>query len=1039
MSVQIFPTSNFDQSAITPVFLGTVVSWVLTETLGWVFAGLVVSGYLATLLVLEPRSAAIDIGEAVLTYGIARVFGEHLSRTGLTSRVFGRERFLLVVLVSILVRVGVEGVVFPEVVPRATWAYSIGLVVVPLAANSCWKTGLWRGAIRTAVPTAVVYSVVRFVLLPHTNLSLAWFQLANEDIAASFLASPRAYLLLVTGAVLGAAANLRYGWDYNGILLPALLALAVDSPSVLVATLIEIVALLCVMHVLLRWTPIGRWNIEGPRRLTLFFTAAYALRFGFAALLGPDLSRTGFVQASGFGYLLPALLAVKISQKGLASVVLLPTAAVSVAAFGLGNALGFAAERMDGSSGAATHSATREVARAPADPTHAALWLSALARSGEMLAPRTEDRPAAWLGELAESVAGGEQLDVPDDIVVERLDGGVWLLRERFEDEQLNSGTPSVLIAPEPARKRVVALIEQPLSAPETAAIGGELVRAGLLDVAVIAGVESEVQGVSADPKARATARYLAHSDADAYAAQGAVIVLRRGTNDALQIAASERARSEPRIAAVAAALGNEVRELASAFSANREPEDVVIEVPRGYAGPWLESAEHREPARIASEGQPSATAAREELAELGSSARDRQPLGPIAGAAVRASLRSIDDGSPSGTPARALATQPLSLISASARAMAVSALPDATRPPTLEDRIALRRLVLAPLLSGTTATSALKLIRESAWTLGYELLGPAATSDGDRAVVLRPRSATAAVALIARLQKRSGLVVEAPFGTRDTLRGFAVSLGDRLDADIVLIGLDPVRGALFNTVFAEAHAAALAPSLEREQRVVAVRSAALDANSASAAEVARWGGEAAEVLAARCTGALAQLGVEGRAGTLDPVTREHAGRNVFGRTPLVAITVDASLLQRPLLARAEPLLEDFTGFEVVDAECASLAAKLAGELPDVKAPAPARLRELARRAAVERSVIARRALEQVLAKTRSKAAIARASRGIFLVVAGARSHQLTIAAYPLALALGVETAAPPLRSPSVHECASTLDHGGACIIEQKP
>lgn len=73
MSVQIFPTSNFDQSAITPVFLGTVVSWVLTETLGWIFAGLVVSGYLATLLVLEPRSAAIDIGEAVLTYGIARV------------------------------------------------------------------------------------------------------------------------------------------------------------------------------------------------------------------------------------------------------------------------------------------------------------------------------------------------------------------------------------------------------------------------------------------------------------------------------------------------------------------------------------------------------------------------------------------------------------------------------------------------------------------------------------------------------------------------------------------------------------------------------------------------------------------------------------------------------------------------------------------------------------------------------------------------------------------------------------------------------
>lgn len=972
--MQIFPTSNFDQSAITAVFLGTVVSWLLTETLGWVFAGLVVSGYLATLLVLEPRSAAIDMGEAVLTYAIARLLGEYLARTGLTSRVFGRERFLLIVLVSILVRIGVEGAFFPYVLPRASWAYSIGLVVVPLAANAFWKTGLWRGAIRMSVPTAVVYVLIREVMLPHTNLSLAWFQLANEDIAASFLASPKAYLLLLTGAVLAAAANVRYGWDYNGILLPALLALVIDSPRVLAATLIEIVVLLCVIQALLRWTAVGRCNIEGPRRLMLFFTVAYGLRFAAAALMGPDLFKTGFIAASGFGYLLPTLLAVKISQKGFAPVVLLPTAVVSIAAFGLGSAIGFAAERIDGSSEARAGAPAPEVARAPLAVPHAALWLSALARAEGVDATPAQARPVAWLGEVAEALvhSPGEEARVPSSVTREQLDGGVWLLRERFEDESRNAGTPSVLIAPKPARTRLVALIEQPLTAPETAAIGGQLLQTGVVDAVVIAGAEPAVHGVpNAGESARATARFLADDASGVFVAQGLVIALRRGATDVVHFAASERARTEARIAGLAAALRFDVRELAATRS---EVDDVVIEVPPGYTGTWLDGA---------------------------------------------------------GEPA-----PPPSLMSASARAMALGALPDATRQPPLEDRLALRQLVLSPLLAATTPTSALPLIRQAAWALGYELLGPVPTADGDQAVVLHPRAATAAVALIARLEKRSGVMVEVPCGTRDALRGLAVHLGDRLDADIVLVGLDPARGPLGNAVFAEAHTAALASMLEQERRVVVMRGAPLDASSAPAAELARWGGDAADTLADHCKGALAQLGVETRAGTLDAVTREHAGRTVFGRTPLVAVTVDASLLERPLLARAEPVLEDFAGFVVVDAECSELAAALARRLPARQSPAPSQLLEVARRAAVERSVVARRSLEQTLATTRSNAAIARASSGVFLVVVGAHERGLVAAAHPLALAPGAE-AAPTLRASTLAGCSSALDHGGTCMIER--
>ena len=146
----IFPRYGFDQSVTTPVLLGVLVSWFFTETFGWVFAGLVVPGYLASVFLLDAPGGVIDVFEAVLTYGVARLIGEHLSRSGLTTRFFGRERFFLVVLVSILVRLAVEAWILPRFV-SGVWAYSVGLVVVPLAANACWKTGLWRGAVQNGI------------------------------------------------------------------------------------------------------------------------------------------------------------------------------------------------------------------------------------------------------------------------------------------------------------------------------------------------------------------------------------------------------------------------------------------------------------------------------------------------------------------------------------------------------------------------------------------------------------------------------------------------------------------------------------------------------------------------------------------------------------------------------------------------------------------------------------------------------------------------------------------------------------------------
>src|SRR5215470_5349647 len=118
--LHLFPKSGFDQSTTTPVLLGVLISWAFTETFGWVFAGLVVPGYLAAVFLLDPRAALIDGVEAVFTYGLARALGEWLPRTGFTSRMFGRERFFLVVLCSIVVRLVLEGGVLPRLMPHAT-------------------------------------------------------------------------------------------------------------------------------------------------------------------------------------------------------------------------------------------------------------------------------------------------------------------------------------------------------------------------------------------------------------------------------------------------------------------------------------------------------------------------------------------------------------------------------------------------------------------------------------------------------------------------------------------------------------------------------------------------------------------------------------------------------------------------------------------------------------------------------------------------------------------------------------------------------
>src|SRR4051812_20134326 len=196
-TIRFFPSYSLDTSILVAVLIGVVVLALLTETLGWVFVGLVVPGYLASVFVLHPETGATIVVEALFTYLLSVLLSNWLPKTGAWSSFFGRDRFFVILVASVLVREVFELCLLPRfglyvdnhygttfTLDRSP--HSIGLVLVPLTANGLWKLGVRRGLFQVGVPVLITYALLRFVLLPTTNLSFSSLELMYEDIARSF-------------------------------------------------------------------------------------------------------------------------------------------------------------------------------------------------------------------------------------------------------------------------------------------------------------------------------------------------------------------------------------------------------------------------------------------------------------------------------------------------------------------------------------------------------------------------------------------------------------------------------------------------------------------------------------------------------------------------------------------------------------------------------------------------------------------------------------------------------------------------------------
>ncbi len=347
----IFPEGGLTSSVITTVWVGVFILAFFNLRFGWVMSGLVVPGYLVPLLILRPMAAGVIVIEAILTYWIVWLFSERLAR-GRFSALFGRDRFMAMVLASIAVRLALDGWALPiaaewlsnEWDRQFDWQsnlQSFGLVVISLMANQFWKPGLVRGLLSAAVVTGLTWLVVRYGLMEFTNFRLSGVSYVYEGLASSILASPKAYIILVMTAFIASQMNLRYGWDFSGILIPALIALQWYQPLKILSSFVEAGIIYALTHQLLKLPYFASKTIEGARKLVIFFNVsfAYKLLLGHAiALLALDVKTTDFY---AFGYLLSTLLAIKAYDKQIFPRVMRSTLEVSLAGTLAGNLIGF--------------------------------------------------------------------------------------------------------------------------------------------------------------------------------------------------------------------------------------------------------------------------------------------------------------------------------------------------------------------------------------------------------------------------------------------------------------------------------------------------------------------------------------------------------------------------------------------------------------------------------------------------------------------------------------------------------------------------
>ncbi len=347
----ILPDGSLASSVVTTVWAGVLVVCFFNLRFGWVLSGLVVPGYIVPLIIIQPVSAGVVVMEASVVYGMFWLISERFAGPSRWSSFFGRDRFMGLILVAVAVRLIFDGWLLPiaaEVLNKEygldfDWQnslHSFGLIVVALFANQLWKPGYSRGMFQALIMIGFTYLIVRYGLMEFTNFRMSSVAYLYEDFASSILASPKAYIILIVTCLIASRLNLIYGWDFSGILIPALLALQWYQPWKILTSVAEALLIFFIASALLSSRFFAGKTIEGAHKTLLFFNISFIYKIALGhglALADLEYRITDFY---GFGYLLPTLIALKAHDKGILTRVLRTTLQTSLIGAVIGNLIG---------------------------------------------------------------------------------------------------------------------------------------------------------------------------------------------------------------------------------------------------------------------------------------------------------------------------------------------------------------------------------------------------------------------------------------------------------------------------------------------------------------------------------------------------------------------------------------------------------------------------------------------------------------------------------------------------------------------------
>lgn len=350
--LHIFPQGVLSGSVITTVWVGVAVVVFFNLRLGWVLSGLVIPGYLVPLLFIKPLAALVVLVEGIITYLLMRLFSVHLSHRNLWSSFFGRERFFSLLLFSIIVRVFMDGWLLPEfgsylnnyfgiAFDYRNNLHSFGLIIVALIANQFWKPGILRGLPQLIITVGITYLIVRYVLTEITNFNISNLNYMYADIAISMLASPKTYIILIITAYIASRMNLNYGWEFNGILIPALLTLQWYQPTKIIASFVEAFVILGLATLVLRLPIFAQTSMESGRKLLLFFNIGFVYKIILGYLLLFFLPHVKATDFFAFGYVLSTLIAVKMYDKKIIARLTFSTIQVSIISIVIASVIGY--------------------------------------------------------------------------------------------------------------------------------------------------------------------------------------------------------------------------------------------------------------------------------------------------------------------------------------------------------------------------------------------------------------------------------------------------------------------------------------------------------------------------------------------------------------------------------------------------------------------------------------------------------------------------------------------------------------------------